>query len=40
LETTILLVYAKTDIKWNNETAWWKNEIKKNYKEIYKLFNF
>ena len=37
-ETTILLVYAKTDIKWPNETAWWKKEIKKNYKEIYELF--
>lgn len=37
-ETTILLVYAKTDIKWANETTWWKNEVKKNYKEIYELF--
>ena len=37
-ETTILLVYAKTEIKWPNETAWWKKEIKKNYKEIYELF--
>jgi hypothetical protein len=37
-ETTILLVYAKTDIKGANETAWWKNEIKKNYKEIALFF--
>ena len=40
LEIVILLVYAKTDIKWNQETAWWSKEIKKNYKEIYELFNY
>lgn len=39
-KTTILLVYAKTDIKWSNETEWWKKEIKKNYKEIYEIFNY
>lgn len=39
-EIIILLVYAKTDIKWNNETAWWEQEIKNNYKEIYKNFNY
>jgi hypothetical protein len=37
---SILLVYSKNNISWNNETTWWENEIKKNYKEIYKLFNY
>lgn len=37
-EVIILLVYAKTDVQWNNETAWWESEIKNNYKEISKLF--
>ncbi len=39
LEITILLVYAKTNIKWANETAWWENEIKKNYKQIALYFS-
>ena len=39
-ETKILLVYAKTDIKWHNETTWWEQEVKNNYKEIYELFSF
>lgn len=37
-ETTILLVYAKTDIKWPKETAWWIWEVKNNYKDIAKNF--
>lgn len=36
----ILLLYAKTDINWNNETAWWENQIKNNHKEIYEIFKF
>jgi len=39
-EISILLVYAKTNIKWNNETSWWEKEIKNNYKEIYQIFNY
>ena len=40
LETHILLLYAKTDIKWSNETQWWEQEIKENYKGITKLFSW
>lgn len=39
-ETKILLLYAKTDVKWSNETTWWEQEIKNNYKEIYELFGY
>lgn len=39
-EIKILLLYSKTDIKWNNETTWWEQEIKANHKEIYEIFNF
>lgn len=38
LEVKILLIYTKTDIKGNNETAWREKEIKNNFKEIYLLF--
>ena len=38
-EIRILLVYSKNNISWNNETVWWENEVKNNYKEIAKLFS-
>lgn len=37
-ETKILLLYAKTDIKWEHETAWWKSEVKNNYSDIAEIF--
>ncbi len=37
-EAKILLVYKKDNIKWSNETQWWKSEIKENYNEIKELF--
>ncbi len=40
LETHILLLYAKTDVKWANETQWWEQEIKDNYKDIARLFSW
>jgi len=40
MKIDILLVYAKTDIKWNNETSRRSNEIKKNYKDITSLFSW
>lgn len=40
LEVQILLIYSKTDVWSNNETAWWEQEIKNNHKEIYDLFGF
>lgn len=39
-DVQILLVYAKTDVWSHNETQWWEQEIKDNYKEIYDLFRF
>ena len=39
-EVKILLLYWKTDVKWSNETSWWEQEIKNNYKEISKLFSW
>lgn len=39
-ECHILLVYAKTDVKWANETARWKSEIKKNYPTLTKDFTW
>lgn len=38
LEVIILLVYAKTDVKWNQETVWWEKEVKENYSEVKKYF--
>lgn len=35
---TILLLYAKTDVKWKNETTRREQEIKNNYPEIKKIF--
>ena len=37
-EVQILLIYCKTDISWNNETAWRWSEIKQNHKDVAKLF--
>lgn len=39
-EVKILLLYWKTDIKWHNETTWWEQKIKNNYKDIYDVFDF
>ena len=39
-EVTILLVYSKNNVSWNNETVWWENEIKNNYKNISNLFTW
>jgi hypothetical protein len=36
----ILLVYAKTDVKWINETSRWRWEIKKNYPELLEKFSW
>ncbi len=38
LEVKILLIYAKTDVAWTNETTWWEQEVKNNHKEIADLF--
>lgn len=38
-EVDILLLYSKTNIKWDNETSWRQNEIKQNHKDISKLFS-
>ena len=35
---SILLLYAKTDVKWANETQWRQSEIKSNYPELKKIF--
>lgn len=40
MEIHILLLYAKTDVSWDNETAWWQNEIKNNHKDIAKIFTW
>lgn len=40
MEIHILLLYAKTDVYWDNETSWWQNEIKNNHKEIAKIFTW
>jgi len=40
LESIILLIYAKTDVAWSNETVWWEQEVKNNHKEIYDLFGY
>lgn len=40
LEVKILLIYAKTDVAWANETTWWEQEVKNNHKEIYELFGY
>ena len=37
-ECYILLVYAKTDVKWTNETVRWRGEIKKNYPALIEKF--
>ena len=34
----ILLVYSKNEISEKNETLWWKNIVKNEYKEIAKIF--
>lgn len=39
-ESIILLIYAKTDVAWTNETTWWEQEVKNNHKEIYDLFGY
>lgn len=39
-ESYILLLYAKTDVWSHNETTWWEQEVKNNYKEIYDMFWF
>lgn len=39
-KTTVLMIYWKDNIKWNNETVWWKGEIKSAYKDISDLFKF
>ncbi len=36
----ILLLYAKTDYSGKNETVWWEQTIKENYKEISNLFSW
>ncbi len=38
-EIMILLLYSKTDVKWNTETVRWKQEIKNNYDFIKKIFS-
>lgn len=38
-ELQLLLLYSKTDINWHNETVWWEQEIKENYKDIANLFS-
>ena len=39
-ESTLLLIYCKDNVKWNNETVWWESEIKWAYKDICNLFKF
>lgn len=39
-QSSILLIYSKTDVWNHNETTWWEQEIKNNHKEIYELFLF
>ncbi|MDD3793912.1 MAG: hypothetical protein PHI37_03810 [Candidatus Gracilibacteria bacterium] len=39
-ESSILLIYAKTDVAGSNETVWWEQEVKNNHKEIYDLFGY
>lgn len=34
----ILLLYAKTDVQWKNETQWRENEVRTNYPHIKKHF--